>query len=179
MNWKEVIGTVAPTIATALEGPLAGKAVSFLAKEFLGVDNATEDQVAAAITAATPADMLRLKELDNNFKIEMEKVQIEKSRVALENTTSARGLFSVDKGPQTNLSYLIVGGFFAVLIGLIILFSVKGNPMSSEANLLLGTLLGSLGTYVGIVIKFWFGGKPDDEQTQDRLYRAIPPVAPA
>lgn len=175
MEWKKIVGGIAPTIATALGGPLAGKAVSFLAQEFLGNPDATEEQVAAAIVAATPEERIKLKELDNTFRLEMQKLKLDESRVALDNTVSARGLFSIDKAPQTNLSYLVVGGFFAVLIGLIILFAWKGNAIPSEANLLLGTLIGSLATYVGLILKFWFGGKPDDADQMNKLYYSIPP----
>ncbi|MDE1868323.1 MAG: hypothetical protein KGI08_11535, partial [Thaumarchaeota archaeon] len=58
---SDVLRSVAPMIATALGGPLAGAAVSFLSSK-LGVDPALVEQTVAGMT---PADLVRMKELDN------------------------------------------------------------------------------------------------------------------
>ena len=42
VDWKDVIGAVAPTIATALGGPLAGAAVKTLSNVLLGHEKGTE-----------------------------------------------------------------------------------------------------------------------------------------
>lgn len=60
----ELLKSVAPGIATALGGPLAGAAVAFLSSKF-GVP---ADQVAQAIAGMTPADLLKMKELDYEFE---------------------------------------------------------------------------------------------------------------
>lgn len=69
---SDVLRSVAPMIATALGGPLAGAAVSFLSSK-LGVDPAVVEQTVAGMT---PADLVRMKELDNQFALEMAKVGI-------------------------------------------------------------------------------------------------------
>ena len=68
----DILKSVAPMIASALGGPLAGAAVSFLASK-LGVDPAVVEQTVAGMT---PADLVKMKELDNEFKLEMAKVGI-------------------------------------------------------------------------------------------------------
>lgn len=60
----DLLKSVAPGIATALGGPLAGAAVAFLSKKF-GVP---ADQLAQTIAGMTPADLVRMKELDNDFE---------------------------------------------------------------------------------------------------------------
>lgn len=175
MGWKNIVADVAPSIAKALLGPGAGHAVGFLAKEMLGDENATEEQVAAAINAASPGDLIRLRELNNEFKLTKSAHALESEKVALQNTASAREMFSVDQKPQAILSYLVVGGFFLVLFGIIGMYAVVGGEvLPNEAHLLLGTLLGALATYVGQIMKFWFGGKPDDREQMDRIYHSIP-----
>ena len=69
---SSILSTVAPMIATALGGPLAGAAVSFLASK-LGVDPAIVEQTVAGMT---PAQLVQMKELDNQFNLEMAKVGI-------------------------------------------------------------------------------------------------------
>lgn len=90
MNWKNVLSTVAPTIATALGGPLAGASVSFLAEKFLGNHLATDEDVAQAIVNATPQDLVRLKELDSEFKLELRKLDTEDYKTEVDDRKSAR-----------------------------------------------------------------------------------------
>ena len=59
-NWKAIVGTVAPALATALGGPLAGVAVKAIADKVLGKPAATEADVAAAIEAQ---DRARAREI--------------------------------------------------------------------------------------------------------------------
>lgn len=68
----DILKAVAPTIATALGGPLAGAAVSFLASK-LGVDPAIVEQTVAGMG---PADLVKLKQMDYDFQTEMAKIGI-------------------------------------------------------------------------------------------------------
>lgn len=63
----DVLKSVAPTLATALGGPLAGAAVAFLSSK-LGVP---AEAVQQAVSGMTPADLVKMKELDYQFQEEM------------------------------------------------------------------------------------------------------------
>lgn len=65
----DILKAVAPGIATALFGPLAGAAVSFLAGKF-GTKE-TAEAVNERLANMTAADMVRLKELDLEFQAHM------------------------------------------------------------------------------------------------------------
>lgn len=52
MDWKNVISKIAPTVAAALGGPLAGVAVTALG-ELLGISEPTQDKIKVAIENAT------------------------------------------------------------------------------------------------------------------------------
>jgi hypothetical protein len=84
---SSILSTVAPMIATALGGPLAGAAVSFLASK-LGVDPAIVEQTVAGMT---PAQLVQMKELDNQFNLEMAKVGIslDLAQIAVNTTEGA------------------------------------------------------------------------------------------
>ena len=56
-----LLGQIAPTIATALGGPLAGIAVKTLSAVLLGHENGSEDDVKAAMTSASPDQLVALK----------------------------------------------------------------------------------------------------------------------
>lgn len=60
----DIIKAVAPTIATALGGPLAGAAVSFLAGK-MGLSDASQDRVQEALAGTDPA---KLKEMEYQFQ---------------------------------------------------------------------------------------------------------------
>jgi len=70
MSWQDAIASAAPALATALGGPLAGAAVAFLSKE-LGLSGQTTQDVANAVAGMTPADMVKMKQLDDQFKVQM------------------------------------------------------------------------------------------------------------
>jgi len=78
-----LLKTIAPGIATALGGPLAGAAVSFLAGKF-GTEN-TQEAVSKALEGFTAADIVKMKELDNQFALEMAKlgIQLDAAQIAV------------------------------------------------------------------------------------------------
>ena len=87
MSLASVLEGIAPALATALGGPLAGAAVSFLASK-LGVDPALVEQTVAGMT---PSDLVKMKELDDSFKIEMGKqgIAIQLAQIDVNKTEAA------------------------------------------------------------------------------------------
>lgn len=71
--FTDILKSVAPTIATAVGGPLAGAAVSFLSSK-LGIDPAVVEQTVAGMG---PADLVKLKELDYQFQRDMAQIGIQ------------------------------------------------------------------------------------------------------
>lgn len=68
----DILQDVAPTIARALGGPLVGAAVSFLSSK-LGVP---AEQVEQAVAGMSPADLVKMKELDYQFQQNMAEIGI-------------------------------------------------------------------------------------------------------
>lgn len=174
MDWKKVVAGVAPTIATALGGPLAGTAVGVLAKEFLGAETATEDQIEAAVVNATPEQLVRLREIDNAFKATVKSLNVDLVRIASEDRQSARNMATSGQpkhmAPQIMFSLIFVVGYF-VLVGLFLTGRLTVDNSNRDILLL---LLGVLTAGLPMILRFWFGGSLGDEQTADRIYNAIP-----
>lgn len=86
MSLSDVLTGVAPMLATALGGPLAGLAVGFIAKQF-GVD---PEKVAEVVQGADPAKM---KELDNQFKEYMAGlgIQLQLAQIDVNKAEAASG----------------------------------------------------------------------------------------
>ncbi|WP_039017327.1 hypothetical protein [Halocynthiibacter namhaensis] len=149
---KDIIATVAPTLATALGGPLAGVATRAIAAKILGKDDASFAEVEAAITGASGADLVRLKELEYEFKAQMEEADIKLESIAADDRNSARQrqVQMKDWTPSV-LGLAIIIGFFGVL-AYIFRF---GLPAEGSEVLLI--MMGALGTMTSQVGNFFFG----------------------
>lgn len=82
---RQLIGDVAPTLATMLGGPLAGAAVGFLSKK-LGLSENTVEAVENAVAGMKPDDLVKLKQLDYEFRKAMAEIGIEvdKAQIAVD-----------------------------------------------------------------------------------------------
>ena len=63
-GWKEIIGTVAPTLATALGGPLAGVATQAISAALLGKADGSEDEIAAAFSVGGADALQKARDAD-------------------------------------------------------------------------------------------------------------------
>jgi hypothetical protein len=173
MDWQAIIKTVAPWIGTALGGPLGGMAVSAIG-DALGLSDKTEAAVKAALSGATPEQMLALKQADQQFALRMQELgfaDIEKlAALAVENTKDARAMQMATRSQvPAMLAVLITVGFFGVLVGML-----AGTLKSSENQALL-IMLGALGAAWGAVVNYYFGSSADSGRKTE-LLAVAPPV---
>jgi len=171
MNWKKIVAGVAPTLATALGGPLAGTATKYIAGQLLGDENASEAEIEAAILNATPEDLMNLRKIDNDFKLEMKRLDVDLEKMAVDDRKSARSLAEkTNLWPQIVLSVLFIGGYFGILY---LLFSgtiTLDGSIRDMANILLGVLTAG----IPMILRFWFGGSPQDEAHMNKIYNSVP-----
>jgi hypothetical protein len=157
LDWKQVVGTVAPTIATALGGPLAGMAVKAIATSILGKPEASEDEVAAAVLAGDPALLLQLKQCEADFNKALVDAGVQIEKIAAEDRTSARRreVDAHDSWTPRILAATVIGGFlgcvYSVLAG-----HVQGMHEPLVAGLV-GTLIGYTSAKADQVISYYFG----------------------
>ncbi len=90
MDWKKTLGAIAPTLATALGGPLAGAATKFLASNLLGDESSSLEDIEAAIIGASPEQLAILKSIDKEFKISMEKLGVDVFKLEVADKGNAR-----------------------------------------------------------------------------------------
>jgi hypothetical protein len=158
---KELLGQLAPTIATALGGPAAGTAIKFLANKLLGRDDATQDEIAHAVENATPEQLAKLKEIDNDFKIEMKRLDLDIERLYTEDTQNARGMAKdTSLAPQISLSIIFIGGYFGVLYMLFSGHIEINDSIRDMGNILLGVLTANIPQ----IMAFWFGSSSSSKQ---------------
>jgi hypothetical protein len=159
-----LLGQVAPTIATALGGPLAGIAVKTLSNVLFGHENGTEEQISEAMATATPDQLAAIKKIDADFKVQMKSLDIDLERIAAGDRDSARQMQAATKDwvPKV-LAVVITTGFFGILVWML----VNGMPKTGTEALLM--MLGALGTSWTGVVQFYYGSSSGSKQKTDAL----------
>lgn len=171
MDWKSLVGTVAPWIGTALGGPLGGMAVSAIA-DALGLSEKTEDAIKTALSGATPEQMLALKQADQQFSLRMQELGFQNTqaleKIAADDRDSARKRETavMDYTPRI-LAYLIVGGFLGMAYG--VLF----KQMSAD-SVLAGTIIGYLSAKAEQVAAYYFGSTAGSKEKTQLLANSVP-----
>jgi hypothetical protein len=159
-----LLGQIAPTIATALGGPLAGIAVKTLSSVLLGHENGSEDEVQAALASASPDQLAALKKIDADFKVSMKELDIDLERISAGDRDSARKMQTETKDwvPKV-LAVVITLGFFGILVWML----VQGMPQTGTEALLM--MLGALGTAWTGVVNFYYGSSAGSKAKTDAL----------
>lgn len=162
MDWLKQI---APTIATALGGPLAGLAVDAISKA-VGIDpkdvtktisegKLTADQI-AQIKTAELAMAARAQELGLDFE-----------KIAVDDRKSAREMqISTQSWIPGGMAIVVTIGFFGILIGL-----MTEHFKTSDALML---MLGSLATAWTGIIAFYFGSSAGSQKKDQLLHQSNP-----
>jgi hypothetical protein len=165
-----LVRTVAPTLATAFGGPLAGMATRAVSEALLGKPDGTQEELMAAMPNATPDQLLALKKAEQNFSIRMRELDIDLNRISNEDRNSARNreIQTKDWTPKL-LAAGITIGYFGVLFYML----RYGLPTSGGSEAML-VMLGALGTAWGGVVTYYFGSSAGDAKkdgTIDRMAR--------
>ena len=162
MEW---LNQIAPGIATALGGPLAGIAVSAISKA-LGIDE--KDVQKTIVTGKLSADQLAsLKQAELELQAKAQELGLNFEKLATDDRKSAREMQTATKSiVPAILAIGVTIGFFGILIGL-----MTDNVTKSDALLL---MLGSLGTAWTAIVSFYFGSSASSQNKDDLLHRSTP-----
>lgn len=167
--WKSagsILGTVAPVLATAVGGPLAGVAAKAIASALgLGAD-AEEEKIAAAVVNATPDQLILLKKADQEFATKMKELDIDLLRVDADDRDSARRReIAVRDWVPGALALLVTAGFFGVL-AYMMKFGVAKDAAGSEAMIV---MLGALGAAFGAIVNYYYGSSSGSAKKDETI----------
>lgn len=158
MSWEDTLKSVAPALASAMGGPLAGAAVGVIAKVF-GHDKATADQVSALISGANPNQLLALKKADQEFAVQMKKLDV-KDRDSARNLGQAVGIL-----PQVILSSLYTAGYFFMIAEIMTGHVSIPDELNNPFNILLGIMT----TAQIQIMNFWFGSSSGSQEKSRKI----------
>lgn len=155
-DWKTLVKTIAPTLGTALGGPLGGVATKLIADKLLGNDSATEEQIAQTLNNPTPEQIIKLKELDQSFALEMQKLNIEQYKIDADDRASARGReIAVKDWTPSILAYIVIIGVFVMV------WKLLADGIISQVDQMVLTILSNLGM---VVLSYYFGSSNRDNK---------------
>ncbi len=178
MDWKDLgkmIADFAPTLGTAIGsivpgGALIGGAAGKVLQSIFGTSE--PDKLIAAI-AADPDAALKLQQAENQFRLDMMKLDLDETKAFLGDVQSARAreIATVQATGSRDvhlyiLAWVMVSGFFALLGCL--LFVTIPNDQSGVVSMLFGALSAGFGG----VVSYFFGsskGSSDKSYTIDSL----------
>lgn len=160
--------TIAPWIATALGGPMAGSAVTW-AEKALGVAPGTfknGQDILNAVAGGTPEQRLAFKQADNDFALHMQQLGFQDvetlAKIAEDDRDSARKReIAVKDWTPKVLAYGVTIGFFAIL-GFMLAHAL---PDGAKDPLLI--MLGALqSAWVGVITYYFGSSSGSDRKTE-------------
>ena len=151
-SFGPLIGSVAPTIATALGGPIAGMAVKAISGALFGHQDGTEDDIMTALSNPTGDQLASLKKIDADFKIQMKSLDIDLERIAADDRSSARSMAIAthDWTPRA-IAFIVVAAW------VFIQWHLFNGTVPDNMKELISRMLGTLDAALTLVLSYYFG----------------------
>ena len=164
MKLKEIVRTVAPALATALGGPLAGSAVRVLSEKFLGKADGTPEELEPILASATPEQLIELKKLDNDFKGRLIEAGIKIEEIDAADRLSARGMFTATRDPTVTILTIPV-----VIVWGTVQYALFTQAIPQGSHDMIVRMLGTLDAALLTVMTFWFGSSRGSKDKTDAI----------
>jgi hypothetical protein len=158
MDWLKQI---APTVATALGGPLAGMAVSAISKA-IGVD---EDKVTDIISSnkLTADQVAQIKIAEIELAKQAQELGLNFEKLAVDDRKSAREMQATTRSMMPPiLASAVTVGFFGIVVMMFF------NQIDSNNPAIL-MMLGSLGTAWTGIIAYYFGSSAGSQAKTEMM----------
>lgn len=153
---KNVIGAIAPTLGTALGGPLGGTAAQAISA-VLGCKSDPKS-IETAIQSATPEQLVEIKKAELDFETKLAELEVDIFALEAKDVQDARKAHKGDWTPRIVALVSLLG-----FVGYI--FMVTIQPPDANSDTIVSLVLGYLGGVVSSITSFYFGAshKPDDK----------------
>jgi len=151
MKLGGLLKSLAPTIASAAGGPMAGMAVKMAAQK-LGMPDATANEIEDLIERE-PEKAVLLKEADKDFKDRIREMEIdlESFKTEVEDRKDARSKFSGDMTPKLFcILALVLYGAYVMTVTIL--------PHDQNDETIISLVLGQLSGILGTCAAFFYGG---------------------
>jgi len=151
MDWLK---TIAPTIATAMGGPLAGMAVDAIGNA-LGMKDATKEQVKDLLASGTLTSdqMASIKQADVSLKVRMKELEIDMEKVHAGDRNSAREMAARTGDVWTPRIMALV----VFIVWGAVNYKLFNGTINGDMRELVARALGTLDAVLMAVIYYYYG----------------------
>jgi purine-cytosine permease-like protein len=157
---KQIIAAIAPTLGTALGGPLGGLAGIVLTKA-LGADS--EKGVEEAIASGDPEVLLKLKQAENDFAVQMKTLDIKREQLDYDDRANARAReIAVRDHTPRNLAYMLLGGTMLLIACMLFGFTKAETAIA-------GSMIGYLIGECKAALQYYFGTSSSSEKKTETI----------
>lgn len=175
-DWKSLVKTVAPAIASVFGTPLAGMGVSALLDAILPAGEARPDDpdkyLSQILATANPEMLLKIKLAEQQFLMDMKKLDIDLEKyvaqMAQANTESARTMkmawLKTDKWDYEPALALGVCAAFGYAEYWIFAHATSATAMDAGTSVLIGRILGSVDAAFMLLLSFRWGTSAGSER---------------
>lgn len=169
---NDFLKSIAPTVASALLGPLGGIAVSALGS-ILGVSDATTEKVTQAFHDGklTPDQLTQIKQLEMQYQNEEKERGFKYAELAFKDRDSARQA-NVTGGVQKPMFIMSIILLIATL-GTEIWVLFNGYP-DSIPEIIVGRVLGLMDAVAMMVLAYHYGTTSGSIQKTELLAQSTP-----
>jgi hypothetical protein len=152
MSLNKIISSIAPIVGGLFGGRLGENIGSEISNILFGRNDATEKEIQNAILNATPEQIMQIKKMEMDYKVELGKISLTEQKTTADDIKDARRNEATTKTVMNSiLAICITIGFF----GITVLLMFHEMP-ESDTNIICG-LIGSISTVFIQVATYYFG----------------------
>ena len=176
MNWTDIIKSIAPTVASALGGPLAGMAVAAIGNA-IGVDAPTQEKISKVFMDGklNPDDIAKIRQLEIEFQthesdmgFKYAELETKKYELEVKDRDGARQMqIATHSKMPAILTIMVTVGFFGVL-GLLFY-----RP-ELKANEIMMIMVGQLSAVWATCVAFYTGTTFNSANKNAMLAKSTP-----
>ncbi len=152
MKLGGLLKSLAPNIASAAGGPLAGMAVNMVAAKLSLPESTTANEIEDLIERE-PDKAVLVKQADEDFKLKIREMEIdlESFKTEVEDRKDARAAFATDLTPKLfSVLTLLLYGAFVLMVTMM--------PHDQNDETIISLVLGQLSGILGTAAAFYYGG---------------------
>ena len=152
MKLGGLLKSLAPNIASAAGGPLAGMAVKMVAAKLSLHESTTANEIEDLIERE-PDKAVLVKQADEDFKLKIREMEIdlESFKTEVEDRKDARAAFSTDLTHKLfSVLTLLLSGAFVLMVTMM--------PHDQNDETIISLVLGQLSGILGTAAAFYYGG---------------------
>lgn len=166
MNWLDTLKSLAPTVASALGGPLAGAAVTALGDMF-GISSPTQEKIGKLFADGqiTAENLAELRKLEMDYKNQESERGFKFAELEFKDRDSARNMLITTHSLTPSILTWII-----VLITLSAEAALLFHAMPANADpIVVGRIMGTMDAALMLVLGFWFGSNSSSQRKTELL----------